>query len=277
MMKKTIAFALLISVLLGTMAVVSAESALEYKNIKISVNGEKVILLNAEDEQQKSISSDGVIYVPIESFITAIGGEYAYDEENNQITISLSSGNGSTEGQDSSAESDYSDEDIASLLLSGRWTMEQEQGITFLDFKEDHTGLISTLVAFTWTVNNKIVSLDYTSQGKDHHMDLAFSVTGGTSQLTREDGNAFVLGESSNPMMNLTGEWHLRGDESSQLFLKMDANFELKLNGLTYKGTWAYSDNGSLIMTQNGISITGKYNGTSLSLNINGKNFTFVR
>ena len=50
----------------------------------------------------------------------------------------------------------------------------------------------------------------------------------------------------------------------------------MKLNGLTYKGEWSYSNN-QIMMTQKGISIFGDYNGTSIGLKINGKVFTFIR
>ena len=64
----------------------------EYKNIRISVNGEKVILLDENDEQQKSYIVNGNIYVPVIPFITAVGGKIEYNEEQNQITIELPSG-----------------------------------------------------------------------------------------------------------------------------------------------------------------------------------------
>lgn len=61
----------------------------EYKNIRISVNGDKVILLDENDEQQKSYVADGVIYVPIESFIRAVGGNTKYSAFDNQLAIEL--------------------------------------------------------------------------------------------------------------------------------------------------------------------------------------------
>ena len=254
-----------------------ADAPYESKNIKISVDGKKVILLNEEDEQLKSLVSEGVIYVPIESFIKALGGDFTYNEENNQITIQLSTYHSAGESAESLlSESNYSEEEISSLLLSGRWTMKQSTGESFLDFKADHTGLISTIVKFSWSVNNNTVILDYTSQGKDYHMPLVFQVEGGKLKLLREDNSAFILNDSSNALLDIMGEWNLVGDESSCLNLMSDGQFELKVSGMTYRGNWAYGNN-TLMLMQNDIQILGNYNGTSIGLKIDGRTFTFTR
>lgn len=88
MMKKLISLFLAAAILCGA-AAAAAETALEYKNIRIQVNGEKIILLDNEDEQIKSLTDGEQIYVPIEAFIKAIGGEYAYSADDNMITITI--------------------------------------------------------------------------------------------------------------------------------------------------------------------------------------------
>ena len=276
-MKKTIILLLVGIMCFGIHFSACADEMPEFRNIKISVNDKKIILLNAEDEQLKSIVSDGIIYIPIESFITALEGEYSYDAANNQIIIRLSAGSSASVQEDTlSSGNEYSEDAISALLISGRWTMEQEGGVSFIDFNADHTGLISSTISCSWTISGKIVTLDYTSQNQDFHLPLQFEVNGSTIQLTHEDGMLFILGGSSDPVMDILGTWHLRGDESSTLAFQAGGAFEMKLNGLTYKGEWSYSNN-QIMMTQKGISIFGDYNGTSIGLKINGKVFTFIR
>ncbi len=72
----------------------------EYRNIRITVNGDKIILLDKNDEQQMSYISGGKIYVPIEPFIEAINGKIEYDEEQNQIAITLAETKESAAGND---------------------------------------------------------------------------------------------------------------------------------------------------------------------------------
>ena len=71
-MKKTVM--LLSAMLLILCLCGSAGAEGEYRNIRITVNGEKIILLDENDEQQKSLIVDGNIYVPVEPLIAALGG-----------------------------------------------------------------------------------------------------------------------------------------------------------------------------------------------------------
>lgn len=87
-MKKTFALAIALVMILGCVPVL-AEGEVAYKNIKIDVNDERIILLDAEEEQQKSIIANGQIYVPIECFINAIGGKLSYDETENLLSITI--------------------------------------------------------------------------------------------------------------------------------------------------------------------------------------------
>ena len=97
MNRKLLAVLLAVLVALLTAGALSAaaegaadgESAVIYRNVKISVNGEKVLLIDANDEQQKSIIAGGQVYVPVETFISALGGTTVYSEENNQLVIVL--------------------------------------------------------------------------------------------------------------------------------------------------------------------------------------------
>lgn len=102
-----------------------------------------------------------------------------------------------------------------------------------------------------------------------------FTVSGSTVQLV--DGEeAFTLNGSTDAMVGLIGTWHVIGDDSTELVLNADATCQIKVNGLIYTGTWAM-DATHVYLTQNGSTIIGNYNGTSIGLNIGGSNFTFTR
>ncbi len=68
---------------------VNYASTSEYKNVRITFNGERIIMVDDNQEIQKCIVRDGQIYVPIEYFIEAIGGTCAYDMGRNQAVIKL--------------------------------------------------------------------------------------------------------------------------------------------------------------------------------------------
>lgn len=155
-MRKIVALVMIFALLLVCVPAM-AEGEPEYKNVKIEVNGERIILLDAEEEQQKSIIVDGKVYVPIECFISAIGGEITYDETANQITITLaSSENNTADGSSDVSGATYSDADIAAILTAGRWSRTTERGTSFFDFSSDNTGKISGMLACTWAVNDGV-------------------------------------------------------------------------------------------------------------------------
>lgn len=167
----------------------------------------------------------------------------------------------------------YSDDEIESLLLSGRWTMTSDTGTAFLDFTADHKGKITGMVDFTWTISNGSVFLDFTTD-QSYHREFVFEASGGTVQLVNE-GQSYILNGSSDNMINIIGTWHVANDNSVELVLNADGTFKLNVSGLTYAGSWGI--NGStLVLTQNGINISGQYNGTNIGLNIGGNNFTFT-
>lgn len=249
-----------------------AEGEVEYKNVKIEVNGERIILLDAEEEQQKSIIVDGTVYVPVECFIKALGGEITYDAASNQITMMLAPAASSHSATNAVS---YSDADITAILTKGRWINATAQGTSFLDFSSDYTGMITGMLPCTWAVSEVAVSLYFTSQGKGWHSEYVFTVSGSTFQLVRGE-QAFTLNDSTDSRIDLIGTWHVPGDDSAELILKADATCQIKLSGLTYQGTWAM-DAAHVYLTQNGSTISGAYNGTSIGLNIGGKNFTFTR
>lgn len=256
-----------------------AQGEVEYRNVKIEVNGERIILLDAQEEQQKSIVVDGRSYVPIDCFIHAVGGEMTYDEAENQISITLAADAGSASSGDSEADDGaYTDDKIASVLPSGRWTCTNETGTSFFDFSADNTGKITGFLDCTWMVSNGVVCVDFISQGQQWHREFTFTQLNGTLQLVNEANPAetYTLDGAVDGLANIIGTWHVPGANSTQLILNADASFQLKVGGLTYVGTWA-ADSAHVYLTQNGSSITGNYNGTSIVLNIGGQLFTFTR
>ncbi len=93
-MKKMIGLLLCLSFLFclagGSLAQsVNYGSSSEFKNVRITFNGERIIMVDDKQEIQKCIVRDGQIYVPIEYFIEAIGGTCAYDMGRNQAVIKL--------------------------------------------------------------------------------------------------------------------------------------------------------------------------------------------
>lgn len=280
-MKKLVLVITSIVLLFGTVSAV-AETTPEYKNIKITVNGEKIILLNSEDEQQKSVIIDGQVYVPIEPFITAVGGEYSYDEAGNQIVINLQQSSAAEPVEfatgENSAAGGYSDKDIAGILTMGRWTRSSEQGKTFFDFYENYTGIISGLIECKWTVNNGIVALDYESRGTEYHVDYTLEIVDGQFRLSGEPGT-FVLNADLENRDILIGKWTAVSDETVTLTLLADASFELKIYGKTFSGNWIINkDQTAFCLYQpGGESITGSINGTNIALEVEGRYISFKR
>lgn len=54
------------------------------------------------------------------------------------------------------------------------------------------------------------------------------------------------------------------------------AVWDLQLNNLTYSGTWE-SDGNTLMLTQNGVTIQGTYDGTSLTISIGLGSFSLTQ
>ena len=76
--------------------------------------------------------------------------------------------------------------------------------------------------------------------------------------------------------MDFTGAWHGVSDNSIQLNVNADGSFDLQLNNLTYSGTWE-SDGTTLMLTQNGVTIQGTYDGTSLTISIGLGSFSLTQ
>ena len=149
-MKKTVM--LLSAMLLILCLCGSAGAEGEYRNIRITVNGEKIILLDENDEQQKSLIVDGNIYVPLEPLISALGGSVVYDEQENLLSIVL---NNAAEGEET---------DPAQAFL-GSWNIGP---LTTLDIFEDGTGkfqLNGTRYSVTWRLEGQTLQMQQNGKG----------------------------------------------------------------------------------------------------------------
>ena len=87
-MKKLISILLILS--LFTVCIIgSAIADTDYTNAKIIVNGIRIALFDNDNNLLQPANIDGVLYIPIESLITNIGGSYQYDSATETITINL--------------------------------------------------------------------------------------------------------------------------------------------------------------------------------------------
>ena len=82
-------FALLLITILVFSTVTALGETIDYSNIKVYVNGIRIALFDSTDNLQQAAVIDGVIYLPIESLINGIGGNYEYDSGTETITIQL--------------------------------------------------------------------------------------------------------------------------------------------------------------------------------------------
>lgn len=91
-MKKTVALFL---VLMLTIVVAQSGFAetLEEISIKLTYNGIRVYLMDANDNQLPIYSENGHIYIPLDAFIESIGGTYQYDAENKTVQIEIATNN----------------------------------------------------------------------------------------------------------------------------------------------------------------------------------------
>lgn len=90
-MKRLVALILVCSTLFFTVSGSFAET-LEKTSVKITYNGVRTYLMDSDDNQLPIYLEEGHFYIPLDSFIQAIGGEYKYDADTNTVSIELSNG-----------------------------------------------------------------------------------------------------------------------------------------------------------------------------------------
>ncbi len=88
-MKKVYCFVLAL-LLVFTMSAI-AESIFPVPEMKMIVNGTRLVLLDDNYNILPVISSNGVMYVPAKEFVESVGGSYEFDDKTNTATIELTS------------------------------------------------------------------------------------------------------------------------------------------------------------------------------------------
>ncbi|MBQ8201640.1 MAG: hypothetical protein IJZ74_07730 [Clostridia bacterium] len=85
-MKKLLAILLLFIMLVPS---AMAEAPMTSTSLKMYVNQIRMVLVDEENNIEPFLIHNDEVYVPLEAFVSSLGGEYVYDAESGTITIQL--------------------------------------------------------------------------------------------------------------------------------------------------------------------------------------------